>query len=87
MFSTPLCLEVIAADEMEDAFAEMGIDVPEVDLYSEPTFPVCLYRIDAIMPDNRSTEKKPVSIIVCGHLTYVVKFSIEDLIALIDVHK
>jgi hypothetical protein len=87
MFHTPLCLEVIAADEMEDAFAEMGIAPPESDLYSEPTFPVCLYKIDCMMPDNRSTAKKPLTIIVCGELTYIVKFSMQHLINLVDVHR
>ena len=87
MFTTPLCLEVIAGDEMEDALYEMGIAPSEVDLYQEPTFPVCLYKIDCMMPDNRSTSKKPLTIIVCGELTYIVKFSMEHLINLVDVHR
>ena len=87
MLTIPLCLEVIAADEMENDLFEMGISSPEVDLYEEPTFPVCFYRIDAMMPDNRSTAKKPLTIVVCGELTYLVKFSVEYLIELVSLHR
>jgi len=87
MFTTPLCLEVIAGDEMEDALYEMGIAPAETDLYKEPTFPVCFYRIDAMMIDNRSTAKKPLTIIVCGELTYLVKFSLEYMIELVQLHR
>ena len=87
MFHTPLCLEVIAGDEFEEKLLEMGIAPAEVDLYSEPTFPVCFYKIDCMMMDNRSTPKKPLTIIVCGELTYIVKFSMEHLINLVDVHR
>ena len=87
MFKIPLCLEVIAGDEMQHALADMGIAPPDVDLYSEPTFPVCFWKFDCMMPDNRSTAKKPLTIIVCGELTYIVKFSMEHLINLVDVHR
>ena len=87
MFHTPLCLEVIAADEFEEKLLEMGVKPAEVDLYQEPTFPVCFWKFDCMMPDNRSTTKKPLTIIVCGELTYIVKFSMEHLINLVDVHR
>jgi hypothetical protein len=87
MFHTPLCLEVIAGDEFEEKLLEMGIAPAEVDLYAEPTFPVCFWKFDCMMPDNRSTPKKPLTIIVCGELTYIVKFSMEHLINLVDVHR
>jgi hypothetical protein len=87
MFQTPICLEVIAADELDEAYADMGIKREDIDLYSEPTFPVCFWKFDCMMPDNRSTAKKPLTIIVCGELTYIVKFSMEHLINLVDVHR
>ena len=79
MFKIPLCLEVIADDEHSAMLQDMGIE-PSDDLYEAPTFVVCFYKIDAIMGDERSTKKKPLSCVVCGELMYLVKIDMATLV-------
>lgn len=82
MFKVPLCLNVIAANEQQEMLQDMGIEVSD-DPYNDPTFAVCFYKIDAVMPDERSTFKKPLTCIVCGDLIYLVKLEITEVITLI----
>lgn len=84
MFKIPLCLEVIANDEQAEMLEDMGI-ASQSDLYDEPTCTVCFYKIDAIMPDVRSTAKKPLTCVVCGELVYLVKLGMTDLLERIAV--
>ena len=80
MFKIPLCLEVIAANEQAEMLEDMGIAVND-DPYLDPTFLVCFYKIDAIMPDERSTKQKPLTCVVCGELVYLCKI---DMAMLVD---
>lgn len=82
MFKVPLCLNVIAANEQQEMFEDMGIEINS-DPYNDETFAVCFYKIDAIMPDERSTKKKPLTCIVCGELVYLVKIEITELLGMI----
>lgn len=82
MFKVPLCLNVIAANEQQEMLEDMGIAVND-DPYNDPTFAVCFYKVDAVMPDERSTFAKPLTCIVCGELVYLVKIEITDLIGMI----
>lgn len=82
MFKIPLCLEVIASDEHSTMLEDMGIE-PGDDLYDAPTFVVTFYKIDAHMPDERSTKKKPLTCVVCGNLVYIVKIDEINLMQLI----
>lgn len=84
MFKIPLCLEVIAGDEQTEMLEDMGIS-SNTDLWEEPTFTVCFYKIDAIMADIRSTAKKPLTCVVCGELVYLVKIGMTDLVERIAV--
>ena len=79
MFKIALCLEVVASDDHSTMLENMGIE-PNDDLYEAETFPVCFYKIDAIMPDLRSTKKKPISCVVCGELIYLVKIDMTTLV-------
>jgi hypothetical protein len=79
MFKIALCLEVVASDDHSTMLENMGIE-PNDDLYLAETFPVCFYKIDAIMPDLRSTKKKPISCVVCGELMYLVKIDMATLV-------
>lgn len=56
MFKIPLCIDVIAADEQAEMLEDMGIETSG-DIWNDPTFTVCFYKIDAIMPDLRSRNK------------------------------
>ena len=82
MFKVPLCLNVIAANEQQEMLEDMGIEVTG-DPYLDETFAVCFYKIDAVMLDERSTKKKPLTCIVCGELVYLVKIEITELLGMI----
>lgn len=82
MFKVPLCLNVIAANEQQEMLEDMGIEITD-DPYNDETFTVCFYKVDAVMPDERSTYKKPLTCIVCGELVYLVKIEITDLLGMI----
>lgn len=82
MFKVPLCLNVIAANEQQEMLEDMGIAIND-DPYNDPTFTVCFYKVDAVMPDERSTHKKPLTCIVCGELVYLVKIEITQLLEMI----
>ncbi len=82
MFKVPLCLNVIAANEQQEMLEDMGIKIND-DPYNDETFAVCFYKIDAVMPDERSTKKKPLTCIVCGELVYLVKIEITELLGMI----
>lgn len=84
MFRLPLCLEVIAADEQAEMLEEMGIETSG-DIWNDPTFTVCFYKVDAIMPDLRSTPKKPLTCIVSGELVYLVKMDMANLMERIAI--
>lgn len=79
MFKIPLCLEVIAGDEYQEMLENMNIKSTG-DVWDDPTFTVCFYKIDAIMPDERSTKQKPLTCIVCGELVYLVKLNMATLV-------
>lgn len=79
MFKIPLCLEVIAADEQTEMLEDMGIETSG-DIWNDPTFTVCFYKIDAIMPDLRSTRQKPLTCVVCGDLVYLCKLDMATLV-------
>jgi len=83
MFKVPLCLNVIAANEQQEMLEDMGIEVTD-DPYNDETFAVCFYKIDAVMPDERSSKKKPLTCIVCGELVYLVKIEITELLGMIS---
>ena len=80
MFRIPLCLEVIAGDEQDDMLHNMGLKTTPVDPYDDLTFVVCFYKIDAITTDTRSTAKKPLTIIYCGEIAYLVKMDMATLV-------
>jgi hypothetical protein len=80
MFKIPLCIEVIAANEQAEMLEDMGISTTD-DPYLDSTFLVCFYKIDAIMPDERSTKQKPLTCLVCGELVYLCKY---DMAILVD---
>jgi len=82
MFKVPLCLNVIAANEQQEMLEDMGIEINN-DPYNDETFAVCFYKIDAVMLDERSTKKKPLTCIVCGELVYLVKIEITELLGMI----
>ena len=82
MFKVPLCLNVIAANEQQEMLEDMGIEINN-DPYNDETFAVCFYKIDAVMPDERSSKKKPLTCIVCGELVYLVKIEITELLGMI----
>jgi hypothetical protein len=79
MFKIPLCLEVVAADDHSTMLQDMGIE-PNDDLYEAETFVVCFYKVDALMNDERSTKKKPLTCVVCGELMYLVKIDMATLV-------
>ena len=79
MFKIPLCLEVIAADEQTEMLEDMGIETSG-DIWNDPTFTVCFYKIDAIMADLRSTRQKPLTCVVCGDLVYLCKLDMATLV-------
>lgn len=79
MFKIPLCLEVIAGDELTSKLEDMGIEM-NGDIWNDPTFTVCFYKIDAIMPDERSTKKKPLTCIICSGLVYLVKLDMATMV-------
>lgn len=79
MFKIPLCIEVIAANEQAEMLEDMGISTTD-DPYNDPTFLVCFYKIDAIMPDERSTKQKPLTCLVCGDLVYLCKIDMATLV-------
>lgn len=79
MFKIPLCLEVIGADEQDEMLENMGIKTSD-DIWNDPTFTVFFYKVDAVMPDIRSTKKKPITCIVCGELVYLVKLDMTTLL-------
>lgn len=79
MFKIPICLEVIGADEQDEMLENMGIKTSD-DIWNDPTFTVCFYKVDAVMPDIRSTKKKPITCIVCGELVYLVKIDMTTLV-------
>lgn len=79
MFKIPLCLEVIAGDELTSKLEDMGIEM-NGDIWNDPTFTVCFYKIDAIMPDERSTRQKPITCVVCGDLVYLCKLDMATLV-------
>lgn len=79
MFKIPLCLDVIAANEQDEMLEDMGIE-PSSEIYDDPTFTICFYKIDAIMPDERSTKKKPLTCIICSGLVYLVKLDMATMV-------
>ena len=84
MLKKPLVLEVIAQpEEITENDQEFLEDNGFSDIYDEPTFPVHFYIIDHIYSDERSTLNKPLTIIISGGESYVVKhskFELRDLI-------
>lgn len=84
MLKKPLVLEVIALpEEITEKDQEFLEDNGFSDIYNEPTFPVHFYCIDHLYSDERSTLNKPLTIIISGGESYVVKhskFELRDLI-------
>ena len=70
---------MVAGDDHSTMLENMGIDQND-DLYDAPTFVVCFYKMDALMADERSTKKKPLTCVVCGELMYIVKIDMATLV-------
>jgi hypothetical protein len=76
MLLRPLIIDVLAADPQGEKLEELGL---QPDLRNAPCFQICIWNIEYIMEDNRTTKSTPVTMICTGSEEWLTLMSTKQV--------
>jgi hypothetical protein len=76
MLMRPLIIDVLAADEEGEELEDMGL---QPDLWDAPCFQICIWNVEYIMEDIRSTKSTPLTLICTGAEEWLTLMSVKQV--------